>query len=103
MRFQSWSETRWVKIGRCGRMFLRGLAVGIEGIVQVAQQDDCISKYRLGGFERLSGEVRLLLAVAGFAARPVEAVQLELLRDDRLLRLAPMMRRLLDDEVRKLA
>ena len=44
-----------------------------------------------------------MVAIAAFAARPVEAVQLEFLKDDRLLRRAQVMQTLMDDQMGMLA
>ncbi len=39
-RWVNWSDTRWVKVGRCARLFVRSMAIGIPGLAAVAHQDD---------------------------------------------------------------
>ena len=80
------SDTRWVKVGRCGRNYVRSLIVGIDKLVELAMRSDAICKYHLGGYQRkCSSTVRTYLTVAACASRPSETLLLELLHDDRFL------------------
>ena len=80
------SETRWTKVGLCGRMFLRSLCIGVEVLAKLAMKHDAVCKWHLAGFgKRCTPAVRNYLAVAALAGRPSEAMLLKLMKDDRFL------------------
>ena len=86
LAFIDFSDTRWVKVGACGRRFVRALMVGVEQLVEIAEADDGVSKWHLAGFRKKgSAAVRLYLSVSALGARPSEGLLAELLNDDRLL------------------
>ena len=79
-RWVSYSETRWIKGGRSGRLWLRSLLGGVEGV-----------------FER--AKVRTFLVVASPCNYPMESLLLELLQDDRLLMRVGELKQVLLDEI----
>ena len=80
------SETRWTKVGLCGRMFLRSLCIGVDVLVKLAMKHDAVCKWHLGGFgKKCSPAVRNYLAVAALAGRPSEGMLMKLMKDDRFL------------------
>ena len=86
LKWVDFSETRWVKVGSAGRLYLRSLLVGIDGLVQLTEQNDAICKWHLNGYRNYgSPDVRLYLATAALAARPSESVLVDLMEDDRYL------------------
>ena len=102
MRWTDFSETRWTKVGQSGRFFLRSLCIGIDKIAKLASDNDAVSNWHLNGFKRATSEVRLYLALAAAAARPSEALLLELMEDDRLLLHADKYWEVLEDELKYL-
>ena len=97
------SETRWVKVGQSGRLYLRSELVGIDGLVKLTEQNDAICKWHLNGY-RTHGKpsVRLYLATSALAARPSESVLLDLLEDDRFLLRSDHCWKILQDELQYL-
>ena len=86
LHWVDFSETRWTKVGMCGRYFVRSLLMGVDRLVYLAMRHDAVCNWHLGGFvKRCSGPVRQYLAIAAFAARPSEGMLFELMQDDRFL------------------
>ena len=54
LSFVDLSETRWVKVGTCGRRYVRALMIGVDKLVEIAEADDGVVKWHLGGYERKS-------------------------------------------------
>ena len=74
-------------MGRCGRLFLRSLAIGVDEIVNIAQRSDAICGWHLNGYNRkCSAAVRKYLAVAALTGRPSESLLINLMKDDRFLK-----------------
>jgi hypothetical protein len=84
----SFSESRFSKTGACGRRWLLSQAVGADALYDDMVNDPEVNNgYYANGYSRCCSEdVRKFLCVAAFASLPAEAVSLELLEDDRLLR-----------------
>ena len=60
--------------------------IGLDGIVTIAEKNEGVSKWHLGGYRKKgSPAVKLYLAVAAAAGRPSESVLLELVGDDRFI------------------
>ena len=86
LSFVDFSDTRWVKVGTCGRRYVRALMIGVDQLVEIAEADDGVTKWHLAGYrKRGSAAVRLYLCVAAFGSRPSEGLLVELMEDDRLL------------------
>ena len=80
------SETRWTKVGLCGRICLRNLSIGVEKLAALAMDHDAVSRWHLGGFhKRCNSAARSYLVVAALAARSSEAMLFEFMQDDRFL------------------
>ena len=69
----------------CAQRSVGSLAVGIEQIVSMAYTHKR-NTYYLGGSKRLNAAAKRYLCIACIAQRPLEALALNLLHDDRLLR-----------------
>ena len=75
MHWTDFSETRWTKVGVCGRYFFRSLCIGIDKLAYLAMKHDAVCKWHLGGFSKRCGDsVRQYLATAALSARPSEAM-----------------------------
>ena len=86
MRWCDFSDTRWTKVGECGRLVMKSLLVGIDGIVSIACTNSAVTKWHLNGWiKRASSSVRLYLGVASVAARATESMLVDLMEDDRFL------------------
>ena len=86
LHWVDFSETRWVKVGQCGRKFVKSLCMGLDKLADIAMKDSAISKWHLGGFHKRCDEhVRQYLCTAAICARPTEAMLSELMEDDRFL------------------
>lgn len=86
LRFCDFSDTRWTKVGVCGRFWVRALVIGVDKLVELAMKDDAVCRYHLKGYQKkCTPQVRTYLAVAACAARPSETMLIELLEDDRFL------------------
>ena len=86
MRWCDVSETRWTKVGESGRLFLKPVLIGIDGISEIARKNNSVSKWHLAGFfKKATLSVRLFLAVAALSRRATETMLLELMEDDRFL------------------
>ena len=97
--FVDFGETRWTKVGLAGRLFLRALLVGLDGLVKLSEQNDAICKWHLAGyFKRSTKAVRVYSAVAAVAGRPTESVLFDLMQDDRFLQRADHCWEILCDE-----
>lgn len=86
LRWSSFSETRWAKVGVCARMFVGSLAAGLDRLWELCMRDEHVSKYNLVGFSKADEGARRLLACAAFAAVPAESLLIQLFEDDRFLR-----------------
>ena len=50
LRFCDFSDTRWCKVGVCGRYYVRSLLVGVDKLVELAMKADAIAKWPLAGY-----------------------------------------------------
>ena len=86
LRFCDFSDTRWVKVGQCGRFFLKGLLIGLDKLVDLAMKNDSVCKWHLAGYHKKCNiNVKTYLTTAAFASRPSESMLLDVLEDDRFL------------------
>ena len=87
LKWVGFSDTRWTKVGQCGRLYLRSVAIGVDEVVKMAQRSDAICGWHLNGYSRkCTAPVRRYLAVAACAGRPSETLLLDFMRDDRFLK-----------------
>ena len=71
LRWCDVSDTRWTKVGLCGRFYLRSLIIGIDRLVDLAVKNDAVCTWHFSGFtKKCSTSVRTYLAVAACAAIP---------------------------------
>ncbi len=80
------SETRWAKVGVCGRRYIASLCGGIDRLHEICMGDPHITKYHLSGYSKADKRARSLLCTAAYSALPSESLLLELFEDDRYLR-----------------
>ena len=79
----NFSDTRFGKVGSCGRRWLISQAMGYGEIYEIIYANPKISKYHSSGYRRMQQPERLLLTTASFSTYPVESFILEMLEDDR--------------------
>ena len=91
-RWIVWSDTRWARCGKAGRMFMRSVGTGLDSAIQDCLSDAACETCYLNCWKKASKEVRLMMTVAGLAAKPVEHFIVEMLKDDRLIVHAPRVR-----------
>mgnify|MGYP000178891951 CR=1 FL=1 len=96
------SGTSGAKVGESCRWCVRSVCVGIEPIVKLAEGNSAVINWHLNGFKKATSDVRLYLALVAAAARPSEALLLELMEDDRLLLHADKYWEVLVDELKYL-
>jgi len=86
-RWSKFSETRWAGVGRSGRRYMLSLLMGLEGVIKICKADEHCGFSHLGGYPKRANEyTKEYLLLAAYATYPSEAVVLELMEDDRLLR-----------------
>ena len=102
-RVRRWSLTRWGNVNKSGQLFTRGLATGVAGAVTMVMEYGNISNEYIGGFARASSPVCLLLGIASIAPVPVEALIVDMMCDDRLLRRVGQMHNRVQDEMHRVA
>ena len=85
-RWLDWSDTRWLRSGRCARYFLRSALVGVDYLVDLCLADTTCSHYFLKCFDKATFSVRRFFAVAAVASLPAEAVHCKIMADDRFLK-----------------
>eukprot|EP00971_Amphidinium_carterae_P297233 5904996-Amphidinium_carterae.2 len=68
MRWQKYSDSRWLTVGSCSRSLVASLLAGVLSLVSYVQRDPQVSLYYLNGFDRLSRSVREFVAVASDVA-----------------------------------
>lgn len=103
LRWFDWSDTRWLKVGKAARFYLRSLACGAEGLVRLVTDDASCSNFHLNGHQRSTAEVRRFFFVAAMSAHAVEPVLSELMSDDRLLRNGGRLEGLMHESIQRLS
>ena len=84
-RFRKFTRGRWLTVGSSMRTLVASCLLGLRGIYKATVDDPKVSLFNLNGFSRLSESMLYFATVACVAPRAVEAVQVELLEDDRAL------------------
>ena len=97
-RFKKYSAGRWISVGSSLRTLVASCALGLRELHQFTL-DAGASSYYLGGFERLTGNMRFFSVVASIASRPTEALSLMMLEDDRAVRLVEAYEACLNEEM----
>ena len=96
----NWSETRWCKIKRSSRYFLRTLAIGVQGLVRIVLDDPCACKTHLKNwFSYSTTAVKRYFIIASCSSDIPEAILFELMKDDRFLRFGAQWRQLLNSRL----
>ena len=82
-------------------IFLLAMKVGLAHMVQMVVDDKEANHHFIGGFSKLGDSgVKEYIAVLALCARPLEAVAVELLRDDRFLKRAAELKQIMDDTIK---
>ena len=97
-RFKKYSAGRWISVGSSLRTLVASCALGLRELHQFTL-DAGASSYYLGGFKRLTGNMRFFSVVASIASRPTEALSLMMLEDDRAVRLVEAYEACLNEEM----
>lgn len=98
-RWRKFVETRWVTIGPSCRALVASLCVGLEEVVAITLADKSTTNFNLHGFSRLTSDVKKYICIATIAAFPADALQLQVLDDDRVARRTEQLKQALADEV----
>eukprot|EP00972_Heterocapsa_arctica_P108642 15998745-Heterocapsa_arctica.AAC.1 len=98
-RFRKFSSSRWVTIGETAKVLVGSLAVGLDGLVRMIREDKKASDFHIKGFAKFSLELRRFCAVASVVAHVPDAILLELLEDDRVVRRADLLEETLLEEL----
>lgn len=83
-RFRKFTESRWTTLGDSSRCLLCALAVGLEHFVDFVRKIPGVSDWHLGGFSRLSADIKRFIGIVGLGAFVPDSVLLLLLEDDRV-------------------
>lgn len=83
-RYVTFSDSRWLTMGRSARAVCAGILTGIESLIRYSRQVKHCSEYYIHGVDRLRSPVRGLCAVAAVSTCIAETLMAELLEDDRL-------------------
>lgn len=84
-KWKQFCDSRWMTIGSVARSVIASVALGIEALVGMILKSDS-SQYHIGGFARMSDEIRRYMMCASLAAHGCDNLLVEMLDDDRLLR-----------------
>ena len=101
-RFKKYSAGRWISVGCSLRTLVASCALGLRELHQ-ATIDAGASTYYLGGFRKLTGNMRLFSVITAIASRPTEALSLMMLEDDRAVRLIEEYEGCLSEEMQWMA
>ena len=96
--FKDFTATRWLTLGGTSKALTRSLATGLDALITTALQNGN-SKYYLGGFSRLTSDLRSFVVTLSLCCYPADAFMLESLEDDRVAMRADMMRDAVYDEL----
>lgn len=98
-RWRKFSDTRWCGVGVSCRTLVASLVIGVDQVVAAALADPNSSNYHLHGFQRLTPVVRQHAVILGMASWPAEALQLDLLEDDRVALRAVALKEAFSEEM----
>ena len=105
-RFQQLTESRWATLGEVARALVR-ITSGAGGLLAVARKQPSTSEYYVRGVDRMTDELRKLMAIVSVVSSAPDSVLTMLLEDDRaMLRLhlwtrnrPPLQQALLGEEL----
>ena len=83
-RFKKFTDSRWCTIGESCRSIVAGLAIGLQGLVQMIRQDPKASDYYIKGFENLDRGARTYAVIASLVSNICDSFLYSLLEDDRV-------------------
>ena len=86
LRWCDWSDTRWLRSGKCARWYIRSLLVGTDILVARVLADPHCYHMWLRGHEKSTFIVRRFFVVAAVCSLVVEAVHSKIMADDRFLK-----------------
>ena len=86
-RFHRFAESRWLTIGTSCRTMLAAFMIGISDLVKHIKKN-CTSLFFLRGFDRLDAGRLEFMAMCAVASRVPEAIQADLMRDNRVAKTA---------------
>ena len=85
--FKSFSESRWLTVGTSCRTMVAAFLTGICSLVQLVKKESS-TLFFLRGFDRLTGRKVEFMTICAVASRIPEALQCELMRDNRVAQTA---------------
>lgn len=102
LRFRKFTASRWTTIGSGCRSLAVVLSIGLEASVDFVRRRPGVSSFHLGGFRRLTSEVKLVVAVGALSGHVPDAVLAVPLEDDRVLRQAWSHKHVMSEEIDRL-
>ena len=99
-KWRKFSDTRWCTIGTSCRDLLRSLCVGLEQLAAITRADAHVTDYHLHGIVRLSDSIRKYTVVASVVSFVPDAVLVEVMLDDRLVRRPAELHEAMVDELK---
>ena len=98
-RWRAFTETRWATIGPACRALVCCLCVGLEKLVSITRADTTVTDYNLHGFSRLSPSLKKFAVIAALASVVPDALLVELLADDRVVKRSETLRETVMEEM----
>ena len=99
MRWRRFTESRFMSMGTASQGLLGSLAVGLTALVQDAQGLHGASLFHLQGFHRLDKAQKLLMVVLTVVSALTHELLTLVMLDDRLLRQAPDLVQIMEEEL----
>ena len=96
--FKLFTQTRWCTIGTCCRSLVVALSCGLAVFVDFIRNHTSSSDYYISGFANVQ-DVVLYSCVAALCSQVMDAILLEMMSDDRLLRQLPLLESTLQEEM----
>ena len=87
LRIKRFTDSRWCTVGQCCRTLVASLLLGIDDLVAVIRSGGA-SDYFIGGFMRLTPDMKRFCVICAFSSYVSDGVLGELLEDDRIVRRA---------------
>ena len=87
-RYPRFSESRWLTVGTSCRVMVAAFLTGITDMVRHIKKDKSNSQLFLKGFSRLDATRLEFLTICAVVSRVPEAIQAELMHDNRVAMVA---------------
>ena len=99
LRFRPFCESRWCTVGAACRQLVAALSVGLAKIVEMGRDQHLSSEHYVSSWDKLSDDVTWYASVAAMAVYVPEAVLLEFVEDDRIIKTVDKVEQTILDEL----